>query len=354
MPLRRPRHSAEDTAPAELVPVIPATGLEHIPPTIALPLVPGLGGQPPAWAGPAEPAVPGARPAGDAPARAARAPEPRSAPRAVPRPGQNPAGRRVPPRFGPRRGTRAAVRPRAGFWPAHAPRVPARRLRPEGARTIARTIARTAGEILVTAAAVALLLAGYEVWGRTGLIGAQQNRLDSQLARTWDDPTTSAGPVPAAPTADEPLPGSAIGRLYIPRLHLRWVVVEGVAARQIRYSPGHYPGTALPGEVGNFSVAGHREPGMFWDLDRVRPGDTLVVETRSYWYLYRVYQDQIVAPQAVEVVAPVPGRPGQRPTDRALTLTTCSPKWDDTQRLVLHAVLTSTLPHDNRPAQVWS
>ncbi len=217
-----------------------------------------------------------------------------------------------------------------------------------------RLLARTAGELLLTAAAVVLLLAGYQVWGRTTLIGAQQDRLDNQLARAWGNPTVATATPVASPDPTDPLPGSAIGRLYIPRLHLRWVVVEGVAPRQIRYSPGHYPGTALPGEVGNFAVAGHREPGMFWDLDRVQAGDTLIVETRSYWYLYRVFQNQIVAPKAVEVVAPVPNRPGQRPIDRDLTLTTCNPKWDDLQRLVVHAALVSVQPHDTRPAQAWS
>jgi Sortase domain len=57
------------------------------------------------------------------------------------------------------------------------------------------------------------------------------------------------------------LRGTAIGRLYLPRLHLHWVVVEGVALADIRYAPGHYPGTALPGDPGNFAVAGHRLPG---------------------------------------------------------------------------------------------
>jgi sortase A len=127
--------------------------------------------------------------------------------------------------------------------------------------------------------------------------------------------------------------------LYIPRLGSHWVVVEGVGPADIAYAPGHYPETAMPGQIGNFSVAGHRSPAIFWDLDRLQVGDAIVVETRDTWYVYRVTQSRIVLPTAVEVVAPVPGQPAATPTDAYLTLTTCNPKWDNYERLIVHAKL---------------
>jgi sortase A len=132
--------------------------------------------------------------------------------------------------------------------------------------------------------------------------------------------------------------------LYLPRLGKSWVVVEGVAPRDIEYAPGHYPNTALPGDVGNFAVAGHRSPAIFWDLDKMRTDDPVVVETRTTYYIYLVTAVKIVAPTAVEVVAPVPGQPGEVPSVAMLTLTTCNPKWDNYQRLILHAKLDHSVP----------
>ena len=93
-------------------------------------------------------------------------------------------------------------------------------------------------------------------------------------------------------------------------------VVQGVSLPDLSRGVGHYPKTAVPGEIGNFAVAGHRatngEP--FAHLDAVQVGDSLVVETRSEWLTYVVDKVRIVAPSAVWVLDPVPGKP-DRATD---------------------------------------
>jgi sortase A len=218
---------------------------------------------------------------------------------------------------------------------------------------VVRAVARITGEVLITFGLVVLLFAVYEVWGKTAIIHDHQKDLNNQLAQAWGNPAVAA-PSGPAPSALPPPAGGAIGRLYIPKLHLQWVVVEGVTLADIRYAPGHYPGTAMPGKVGNFSVAGHREPGIFWDLDQLHAGDWLVVETRTDWYVYQVYLNHLVTPHSVEVVAAVPNKPGATPTEADLTLTTCNPKWDNYQRMAVHARLTLTLPHNVRPAQLGS
>jgi LPXTG-site transpeptidase (sortase) family protein len=219
-----------------------------------------------------------------------------------------------------------------------------------------RGTARVGGELLITLGLVVLLFAAYEVYGKTAAIADHQNSLSTQLDHTWDDPALitpgpAASPAPAGLAAP---PGSAIGRLYLPRLHLHWVVVEGVSLQDIRYAPGHYPGTALPGQVGNFAVAGHRLVGIFWDLDQLRPGDLAIVETRSNWYLYQISGTEVVSPHAVEVIAPSPDQPGRAPDAAYLTLTTCNPKYNNYQRLVVHGRLYQRLPHDQRPAGLGS
>lgn len=215
--------------------------------------------------------------------------------------------------------------------------------------TVARTFARGAGELLITFGLVVLLFAAYEVWGKTAAVNAQQNDLNDQLAQNFASqpgPSASAAPTP-------PLPGNALARLYIPKLNKNWVVVQGVTQADIRYAPGHYPKTAMPGQIGNFSVAGHRNRAIFWDLDQLRPGDPVVVETAQSWFVYTVTQSEVVLPNAVQVVAPVPNKPGLAPTQAMLTLTTCNPKFNNYQRLIVHALLANTMDKTaGKPAEI--
>src|SRR5439155_7588238 len=97
---------------------------------------------------------------------------------------------------------------------------------------------------------------------------------------------------------------------------------------------------------GNFSVAGHRIPAIFWDLDRLKPGDPVVVETRERWFVYRVSSVEVVSLHAIQVVAPVRDHPGVAPRQdqKFLTMTTCNPKYNNYQRLVVHATLDRDLP----------
>lgn len=203
-----------------------------------------------------------------------------------------------------------------------------------------RTGVRATGEVLITFGLVVLLFAGYEIWGKTVIVDAHQNDLTNQLTQAWGgdtDPTVA--PTGPTPKPTPPAEGKPVGGLYIPKLDKHWVVVEGVSPNDIRYAPGHYPKSAMPGQVGNFAVAGHRIRATFWRLDELRSGDDIVVESQTEWFIYKVYQQRIVRPTQVEVVAPVPGKPGEKPTEKLLTLTTCNPKFDNYQRLIIHARL---------------
>ncbi|MEU5829511.1 class E sortase [Micromonospora tulbaghiae] len=218
-----------------------------------------------------------------------------------------------------------------------------------------RTVVRGTGELLITFGLVVLLFAGYEIWGKAVIVEAHQSDLNSQLAQEWGataDPTV--GPT-TGPTVKPkpPAKGKPVAGLYIPRFDKHWVVVEGVSPEDIRYAPGHYPDSAMPGEVGNFSVAGHRIRSTFWRLDELKTGDAIVVETRTDWLVYRVYQQRIVKPSQVEVVAPVPGKPDAKASEKLLTLTTCNPKFDNYQRLIIHARLDHTQAKSaGRPAEL--
>jgi sortase A len=219
-----------------------------------------------------------------------------------------------------------------------------------------RAAIQVAGELMITFGLIVLLFAGYEVYGNSAKVQDEQNTLDDELAQQWDNPTVApTGPVKGGPAAPAK---NLVGRLYIPKLDKEWVVVNGVRPQDIRYAPGHYPDTAMPGQIGNFSVAGHRIKKIFWRLDELRAGDVIGVETRTSWYVYQVTGNEIVKPTAVEVVAPVPDKPGRKPTQALLTLTTCNPKFNNYQRLIVHARLTDTVkrnpavPDAGKPAEL--
>ncbi|HVE74615.1 MAG TPA: class E sortase [Mycobacteriales bacterium] len=205
-----------------------------------------------------------------------------------------------------------------------------------------RTLIRGLGQTLMTFGVVVLLFCVYELKVTNIYTGREQARLDDALQETWQ-----AAPPSAAPTVRTIPLGSGFAVLRIPRLGRDWgkVVVEGVTPADLKRGPGHYPGTALPGEIGNSVVSGHRTTygAPFSDLDRLRPADAVVVETRDSWFTYRVTRSSIVAPTAVEVIYAVPGQRDAKPTKRLLTLTTCNPKYSAAQRLIVHAELEGRL-----------
>lgn len=118
------------------------------------------------------------------------------------------------------------------------------------------------------------------------------------------------------------------------------LVVEGVTRDDLMKGPGRYPGTGLPGQGGNFAVAGHRTTygAPFFNLDQLRAGDEVLVTDRlgARW-TYRVVAQRVVGPNASSVIGPDP-LAVDRPT---LTLTTCHPRFSARQRLIVHAVLVS-------------
>ncbi|PXY28900.1 class E sortase [Prauserella sp. PE36] len=211
-----------------------------------------------------------------------------------------------------------------------------------------RTALVLAGELLVVLGVVAALFVGYQLWGKPARVQALQEQLDEQLTESWRGATvpegTTAGDALAQGAGESPAVevGSPFARLHLPALGLRWAVVEGVSLDDLRAGPGHYPGSALPGELGNVAIAGHRSPGVFWDLHRLGDGDDVVVETARHRFTYRIYDSVVVRPTDTSVIAPDPATGGDLPAGRLLTLTTCNPQWGNWERLVVHAKLVST------------
>jgi len=212
--------------------------------------------------------------------------------------------------------------------------------------SVTRITIRAAAELAVTAGLVLAVFVFYLlVWTNHRTAAAQDDLRDDFQAQQKSG--RDGAKKPAAPSS-----GEGLGILHIPALgDWDWVVVEGVDDEDLSRGPGHFPDTALPGEVGNFAVAGHRathgEP--FADLDRLKEGDPIVVETVDGWLVYDVTWVRILSPSATEVLAPVAGHPGEKAKQRTMTLVTCHPRWSSSERLVVGAQLVERRAADAGP-----
>ena len=126
--------------------------------------------------------------------------------------------------------------------------------------------------------------------------------------------------------------GSIVGRIEIPRIGLKTMILEGVSQRTLALAVGHVPGTAMPGSSGNVGLAGHRDT-FFRALRGVQEGDTILLTTLSGSYEYRVKSYEVVTPRDTRVLADS--------GEASLTLVTCYPfhyLGPAPERFIVHAV----------------
>ena len=130
--------------------------------------------------------------------------------------------------------------------------------------------------------------------------------------------------------------GHAIGIIRIPKIGRRDAVVQGTDTDSLRKGPGHYPATNFPGQGGTVAIAGHRTTygAPFNEVDKLKPGDQIVLEMPYGKFTYAVKDTKIVDPSDLGVVDRVPG-PEQ------LVLSACHPLYSASQRIIVFARLTS-------------
>lgn len=152
--------------------------------------------------------------------------------------------------------------------------------------------------------------------------------------------TTSTLPRQATTPIDPPLDADAaepvieMGRISIPKIGVDMTMYEGIRNTTLDYGPGHWPGSALPGQVGNVVVAGHRtsKHRVFHDVDELEPGDEIVFTADDGTeQVYAVREVEIVEPDAIWIVDPT-----DTPT---VTLFACHPPGSTTQRIVVYGDL---------------
>jgi sortase A len=204
---------------------------------------------------------------------------------------------------------------------------------------------RVIGEVFITTGVVMLLFVTYQLWWSNIRAHQQAGREATSLQEEWKSGKR-------APGAFEPGQGFAI--LHIPKLDVVVPIAEGISNKQVldRGMVGHYGEgklkTAMPdAKTGNFGLAGHRnthgEP--FRYINRLTPGDDIVVETQDKFFVYKMASIlPVTSPSNVSVLEPVPPGSGFTKPGRYITLTTCTPEFTSKYRMIVWGKMVEERP----------
>lgn len=240
-----------------------------------------------------------------------------------------------------------------------------RRARPRRRATFTGVL----GEILITVGIVTLMYVAWQLWIGDIIYGAERTAQADALSDQWQrefeeyiaaTPSATETPEPADTTAEpvilpQPADAQIFATMHIPRFGSDYNVnMAGGVTRSGTLDPigiGHYPGTQMPGEVGNAAFAAHRTTWgkPFNRIAELHVGDPIVIETPDGWYTYRFRTLEYVRPDAIEVILPVPQAVGVSANDRYLTMTSCSPMYSLAERIVAFSVFESFTPRSAGP-----
>ncbi|HEY5805954.1 MAG TPA: class E sortase [Candidatus Saccharimonadales bacterium] len=138
--------------------------------------------------------------------------------------------------------------------------------------------------------------------------------------------------LPEKPKDEEVIPSE--NTLVIPGIGMQELVHESSSAAALSKGVWRRPHTSDPTKDGNTVLVGHRftyakPQGVFYHLDKVKNGDTIVLYWQGKKYSYKVERTFVVPSDRVEIEAPT--------DEPVLTLYTCTPLWNPKDRLVIQA-----------------
>ena len=183
--------------------------------------------------------------------------------------------------------------------------------------------------------AIILLFVAWQLWGTAITEHHSQEALKSQFETGVHRSVVKSGftLIPATTRLADPPDGTAMAQLQIPKIGLNQIVVSGTDEGDLAKGPGHYLGTAMPGQAGNVAIAGHRTThgAPFNRLAELAVGDPIYLTTSSGQRLTYIVSAAPVAvsPKDVTVLNDF--------GDDRLTLTTCNPEYSAIQRLIVVA-----------------
>ncbi|MFC9288857.1 class E sortase [Streptomyces sp. NPDC057052] len=224
-------------------------------------------------------------------------------------------------------------------------RVEARRQARARKPSAAVVASRAVGEVFITTGVLMLLFVTYQLWWTNVRAHAQADKEASSLQDDWASGRRNPGTFS---------PGQGFAILHIPKLDVVVPIAEGISNKKVldKGMVGHYGEdalkTAMPdAKAGNFGLAGHRnthgEP--FRYINRLQPGDAIVVETQDEYYVYKMASMlPVTSPSNVSVLDPVPPGSGFTGPGRYITLTTCTPEFTSKYRLIVWGKMVEERP----------
>jgi sortase A len=214
---------------------------------------------------------------------------------------------------------------------------------------VSRKLLHGAGELLVTLSVLIFLYFVYSAWFTNVTATAKQTELSKEITKRFEVRDAKPLVQTESQATEVPKQVTPIGLLYIPRLQDKvWglPIVQGVGHHELSLGVGHYPSTELPGELGNFAIAGHRatngEP--FAYFERLKADDLVYVRTQDGWFEYQLLQNKKIQESETWVLSDRPKGIDTDPNSALITLTTCDPRWNSYQRWAWWGVLTKTYP----------
>ncbi|WP_097982958.1 class E sortase [Streptomyces sp. f150] len=270
---------------------------------------------------------------------------PETEPDPAPAPGGRAERRRAAKGRGRRRPGTAPEQKAAPAAAVPMSRVEARRAARAAKDSPAVIASRAVGEVFISLGVLMLLFVTYQLWWTNiradQIAGKETNRIQDEWANGDRTPGVFA-------------PGEGFAIMHIPKLDVVAPIAEGIDKEKVldRGMIGHYGEgklkTAMPSDKqGNFSVAGHRnthgEP--FRYINKLQRGDPIVVETRDAYYTYEMAQIlPQTSPSNISVIEPIPVGSGFTKPGRYLTLTTCTPEFTSTYRLIVWGKMVDERP----------
>ncbi len=121
--------------------------------------------------------------------------------------------------------------------------------------------------------------------------------------------TTTVAPTTTAKAPEQVVNDNVgIGKIEIPKLGVTEYMFEGIELSILDKGPGHWPDTAMPGQVGNMVIAGHRvsHTHPFLHINDLGVGDEVYFSADGKKYRYEVTGTEIVDPSAIRIVDPTP------------------------------------------------
>lgn len=220
----------------------------------------------------------------------------------------------------------------------------AARARKPGAAVMA---SRAIGEVFITTGVLMLLFVTYQLWWTNVRAHAQAGNEASSLQDDWAKGKGNPGVFE---------PGQGFALLHIPKLDVVVPIAEGTDKKRVldRGMVGHYAEegvkTAMPdAKTGNFGLAGHRnthgEP--FRYINRLKPGDPIVVETQNKYFVYKMASIlPVTSPSNTAVLDAIPKSGGFTKAGRYITLTTCTPEFTSKYRMIVWGTMVEERSRD--------